>query len=227
MRCCCAFRYWVVIETRLLRAFRAVAEELHFGRAAERLHMSQPPLSLSIRQLEELLGAALFIRTTRQVQMTAAGEELLRHIRKMEQIHVEATTAIRHLASGMTGELTIALTPSAAYTPITMVLQSFRTQFPDIHLRLREMNSRDMADALLGGHVDAALARPFKFSSALTSQTVYIEPLYLSVPHSHVLATKSMITVEDLATLVLLCHKLRFTLTLPQQGQCPRRSINR
>lgn len=186
-----------MIDSRLLRAFKAVAEELHFGRAAQRLHMSQPPLSLSIRQLEEQLNVTLFVRTTRQVQLTAAGAELLEHLPAIEAAHDRAIGALRHMAQGVSGSLTVALTPSAAFTPIPQVLRGFRKQFPQVQLSFREMNSRDMGQALQAGSVDLALGRLLEHHDALSSQTIYQEPMYLSVPQEHELADRNSVTLRE------------------------------
>lgn len=201
-----------MIDSRLLRAFKAVAEELHFGRAAQRLHMSQPPLSLSIRQLEAALGAPLFVRTTRQVQLTAAGTALLQRLPRIEAAHQEALEAVRHMALGISGELSVALTPSAAFTPIPLVLRSFRAQFPDVHLQFREMNSRDMGQALRTGAVDLAIGRLFTRSDALKAHALYREPMYLSLPKGHRLADRHSVTLQEaLATEVI--------------GYCPKESL--
>lgn len=187
-----------MLDERLLRAFKAVAEELHFGRAAQRLHMSQPPLSLSIRQLEEQFGTALFIRTTRSVQLTSAGAQLLRSLPDIEQAHQQAITAVQQAASGLSGELSVALTPSATYTSIPRALRAFRAQYPQVHLDLREMNSRHMAPLLLSGQLDLALARPLITSTALHSRPIYHEPLVFCVPHGHPLALREAITVAQI-----------------------------
>lgn len=188
----------MILDERLLRAFKAVAEELHFGRAAQRLHISQPPLSLSIRQLEEQLGVSLFIRTTRSVQLTPAGAQLLRSLADIEQVHQQAVTAVQQAASGLSGELSVALTPSATYTPIPRALRAFRAQYPQVHLDLREMNSRHMAQLLLSGQLDLALARPLITSTALQSRPIYHEPLVFCVPHGHPLALREAVTVEQI-----------------------------
>ena len=159
--------------------------------------MSQPPLSLSIRQLEEQLNVTLFVRTTRQVQLTAAGAELLEHLPAIEAAHDRASGALRHMAQGVSGSLTVALTPSAAFTPIPQVLRGFRKQFPQVQLSFREMNSRDMGQALQAGSVDLALGRLLEHHDALSSQTIYQEPMYLSVPQEHELADRNSVTLRE------------------------------
>lgn len=171
-----------MIDSRLLRAFKAVAQELHFGRAAQKLNMSQPPLSLSIRQLEELLAVPLFVRTTRNVQLTSAGAELLRRLSQIEDAHSQAIEAVRQTGLGMEGVLNVALTPSAAFTPIPSVLRLFSEQFSRVQLTVKEMNSRDMGQALMAGSIDLAIARPFKLSDVLSAEIIYHEPMFLSMP---------------------------------------------
>lgn len=202
----------MMIDSRLLRVFKAVAQELHFGRAAQRLHMSQPPLSQSIRQLEEILNVPLFVRTTRQVQLTAAGAELLQHLPAIEAAHERAVEAMQHMARGVNGSLAVALTPSAAFTPIPQVLRGFRKQFPHVQLSFREMNSRDMHQALLAGSVDLALGRLLAQSEGLTCRTIYQEPLYLSVPKEHHLAHRCSVTLAEALETELI-------------GYCPKDSV--
>ncbi|MDR3002888.1 MAG: LysR family transcriptional regulator [Acidovorax sp.] len=196
-----------MIDSRLLRAFKAVAEELHFGRAAQKLHMSQPPLSLSIRQLEELLDVPLFVRTTRHVQLTSAGAELLQRLPDIEAAYNLAIEAVRQTGLGMEGTLNVALTPTAAFSPIPLVLRRFCEQFPRVQLTLKEMNSRDMGQALMTGQIDLAIARPFACSDALRSQVVYREPMFLSQPMEDVKEGRQSVSLQEaLQTRVIGYH---------------------
>ncbi|CAM3700876.1 LysR family transcriptional regulator [Bordetella flabilis] len=190
----------MMIDNRLLQAFAMVAEELHFGRAAQRLHISQPPLSQSIRRLEETLGVTLLIRSTRSVRLTAAGAELYRHVQKLAQDADAMVRAVRQAEQGEIGQLIIGLTPSAAYSNLSDVLYAFRKRYPTVQLDLREMNSNAMPEALHQRHLDLALLRPPFADPDLSPQRVYQEPMLVAMRKDHPLAAKrwvSMATVLD------------------------------
>src|SRR5690606_3943255 len=115
-----------MLDSKLADMFMVVAEELHFGRAAQRLFMTQPPLSQAIRRLEEQVGATLFMRTTRSVRLTAAGEELQRRLRLIGAELEQTVQAVQQVHRGETGLLRIALTPSSAYAGVSRHLYCFR-----------------------------------------------------------------------------------------------------
>src|SRR6185295_10299802 len=127
-----------IIELRHLRYFVAVAEELHFGRAAARLNLAQPPLSQQIRKLEEALGHALFTRTSRAVKLTPAGAALLERARYTLRKVVEDVEAVRSVGRGELGFLTVGFIGSAMLTPLPSVLGRYRREYPGVTLRLRE-----------------------------------------------------------------------------------------
>src|SRR5690606_554748 len=149
-----------MLDTRLLKCFAVVAEELHFGRAAKRLFMTQPPLSQNIRKLEAQLQVQLLVRSTRSVRLTPAGELLKRRITALEKEMAQTIRAVRELHFGEKGRLRIALTPSAAYSTFPQCLHAFRQTYPDVTVELIEMNSSEMPDALRHGRLDMALMRP-------------------------------------------------------------------
>src|ERR1700742_4707138 len=128
------------IEVRHLRYFIAVAEELHFGRAALRLHMAQPPLSQQIRRLEEMLGHALFLRTSREVRLTAAGEELLERARRTLRKIESDIAAARKIGRGEAGSLTVGFIGSGMLTALPKMLGRYRRQYPEVDLQLREFH---------------------------------------------------------------------------------------
>ena len=126
------------LELRHLRYFVAVAEELHFGRAAARLHLSQPPLSQQIRKLEDILGYALFVRTSRSVKLTNAGEALLERARRTlrnVQRDIDETRSIGH---GEVGSLNIGFVGSAMLTTLPAIFRAYREAYPRVHLQLHE-----------------------------------------------------------------------------------------
>src|SRR5512134_85731 len=126
------------MELRHLRYFVTVAEELHFGRAARRLHLSQPPLSMQIKSLEQQIGTPLLLRTQRRVELTAAGEAFLREAREILGRVGSATEAARRAARGETGELAVGFVSIADYSILPPALREFRLRNPGIRLVLRE-----------------------------------------------------------------------------------------
>lgn len=173
------------LELRQLRHFVTVAEELHFGRAAERLHMTQPPLSQSIAGLEELLGASLFLRNRRQVALTAAGSALLPEARRILEDAGALPALVRRVAAGEAGRLTLAFVSTADYSVLPAILQRYRAAFPEVGLVLREATSDVQAEELLSGRIDAGFVippLPSHTDAALAYMKVLEEPLILCAP---------------------------------------------
>src|ERR1700761_2002956 len=147
------------IEIRHLRYFVAVAEELHFGRAAQRLHIAQPPLSQQIRRLEDLLGHALFLRTSREVRLTAVGEELLERARHtLAKIEADVSAAQR-IGRGEAGSLTVGFIGSGMLTALPKMLGRYRRRYPQVDLQLREFYTARLTGALLDGTIDVGFLR--------------------------------------------------------------------
>ena len=176
------------LDARLLKCFSVVAEELHFGRAARRLFMTQPPLSQNIRRLETVLGVPLLVRNTRSVRLTAAGEELKRRIAVIERELSATAMSVRRVHEGQEGELRIALTPSAAYSRFPQCLYAFRKAYPGVRVEVSEMNSSEMPDALRHGRLDMALMRPPFADEDLKPERVLAEGLVLAVRSDHPVA---------------------------------------
>lgn len=174
-----------MLDPRLLKCFSMVAEELHFGRAAERLYMTQPPLSQNIRKLESLLGVTLLVRNTRSVRLTPAGEELQRRIATLERETEVALEAVRRVHHGQQGRLRIGLTPSAAYSAFSQCLYTFRRAYPAVSVEVSEMNSSEMPDALRHGRLEMALMRPPFADEDLAPERVLAEPLLFAVRKDH------------------------------------------
>lgn len=148
------------MELRHLRYFVTVAEELHFTRAAARLHIGQPPLSQQIQALEDELGVALFARTKRRVALTAAGERFLTHARQILQQTRDAVEDARRAARGEVGELRIGFTPSLPFTTLLPALiHAFRERHPHVTLTLREMMTLDQLRAVAAGKLDIGMVR--------------------------------------------------------------------
>ncbi|CAN7232830.1 LysR family transcriptional regulator [Massilia sp. LjRoot122] len=196
------------LELRQLRHFVTVAEELHFGRAAERLHMTQPPLSQSIAGLEELLGAPLFLRNRRQVALTAAGSALLPEARRILEDAGALPALVRRVAAGEAGRLTLAFVSTADYSVLPAILQRYRAAFPDVGLVLREATSDVQAEELLSGRIDAGFVippLPSHTDAALAYMKVLEEPLILCAPAGlDVLRGGGPVRLRDLPPLPLV-----------------------
>lgn len=173
------------IELRHLRYFVAIAEEKHFGRAAVRLHMTQPPLSQSIQSLEAMLGAALFRRTSRSVDLTAAGVALLPEARLLLQQADALPALAQRAAGGTTGLLRLSFISSADYSMLPGLLREFRTHYPHVQLELREATTDIQLDDLAQGKIDAGLLLPplpDKSRKVLGYRPVLSDPLVAAVP---------------------------------------------
>ena len=189
------------IELRHLRYFIAVAEELHFGRAAARLNISQPPLSQQIQILEEQIGARLLARTNRSVTLTAAGEQFLGDARQiLGQVEAAATRAAR-LHQGETGELRLGLTASAPFIKtVSDTLLLYRQRYPDVHVQTVESHTREQIGPLGDGTLDLGLMRNTPLPETLCWQVALREPMLAMVHHSHPLACRERISLRDLAS---------------------------
>lgn len=188
------------IELRHLRYFIAVAEELHFGRAALRLNISQPPLSQQIMQLETETGARLFNRTNRSVQLTAAGEQLLSDARAILLQVEQASDRAARLHRGEEGELRIGFTSSAPFTAVVSdALFRFRQRWPQVHIKMQEINTRQQLVPLHEGQLDLGVMRNTPLPADLRHQLLLSEPLYAVVHKAHPLAGAENISVTALA----------------------------
>ncbi|WP_220265688.1 LysR family transcriptional regulator [Enterobacter sp. Colony194] len=188
------------IELRHLRYFVAVAEELHFGRAAARLNISQPPLSQQIQILEAQVGAKLLARTNRSVSLTAAGTQFLADSRQiLSQVEAAAVRAAR-LHQGETGELRIGFTSSAPFIkPISDSLSQFRRGYPDVHLQTLEINTRAQIAPLNEGELELGLMRNTHLPDTLDWQLILREPLMAMVHRENPLAARPAISLRELA----------------------------
>jgi DNA-binding transcriptional LysR family regulator len=188
------------MELRHLRYFLAVAEERHFGRAAERLHIAQPPLSQQIRRLEAELGVELFHRTTRRVELSTAGELLLERARSILAAADLAADDCRRAALGEFGRLSVGFTGSTTYALLPAVASALREGLPGVELELHgEMTTPAQVDGLLHGSLDLGFLRPPVRSRELTIELIRSEPLVAVLPAGHRLADLEEIPVEELA----------------------------
>jgi DNA-binding transcriptional LysR family regulator len=173
-----------MVDVREARYFIAVAEELHFGRAAERLHMSQPPLSQAIKALEHRLGTSLLHRTTREVSLTTAGAVLLDACRALVGASEAADAAVRQAADGQAGELRIGAVTSAFSDPLPRVLELFQAAHPRVDVRVREVDTHVAVQSLRRREIDVALARQLATPPGCERVTLRREPFVLAVPAS-------------------------------------------
>lgn len=183
-----------------LRYFSAVAERLHFGRAAEALHISQPPLSRAIRGLEEQLGVPLFVRTRRRVELTPAGERLLEEARRLGAQLERAVNGLRAVAAGEEERLRIGFVSLADYGVLPGLLKAYKAAHPRVRLALREMLSPDQAIALVSGELDFGLLLPPVHGAAeLEHIVVQRERFVAALPARHRLARSRRIAMRALA----------------------------
>jgi DNA-binding transcriptional LysR family regulator len=191
-------------ELRHLRYFVAVAEELNFSRAAERLHMAQPPLSVAIRQLEQEIGASLFVRTTHEVRLTEAGDALLSGARRTLDEARAAVTAARRAAAGEVGSLHIGYNWSAHFETLPALGQAFGHRYPDVELLAEEMRPSGMPAALRSGTIDAALALYPELADGFCYRTIRREPVVALLSSTHPLALEPDVELGALADECLL-----------------------
>jgi DNA-binding transcriptional LysR family regulator len=187
-----------MIELRHLRYFVAVAEELHFGRAAERLHIAQPPLSQQIRQLEQQLGFELFHRTKRNVRLTEAGQVFLEECRLVFRQFEQAIRAGQQASRGEVGKLVIGFVSSAAYSVLPPILNQFRNRFPTVNLTLRELTTDQQLHWLRDQQIDVGFVRPPIEDVEFNSITILQEPLVVALSETHPLAKLDFISLRSL-----------------------------
>jgi DNA-binding transcriptional LysR family regulator len=199
----------IKFDAKLLAAFCAAAEELHFGKAADRMFMSQPPFSQLIKRLESQVGTPLFVRTTRSVQLTPAGQVMHQQATKLLSDTQAMLRLVRLAAAGEAGSLSIGLTPTAACSPLAEALYRYRRAHPDIELDLREMNSNEMQAALRRKSIDVALMRPYRIEPDIEAVEVLSEPMLLAVRKDDPLAALKRISVKRISAIPLVGYDAR------------------
>jgi len=187
-----------MFELSQLRCFVAVAEELHFSRAAERLNMTQPPLSRQIRLLEHHVGVQLLERNSRTVRLTAAGKAFFPEAARILRIAEEATFAARRAAKGEQGNLAIGFTSASGYSLLPEVVRRLRECAPGVSLTLKELVSTVQVEALNAGELDLGLLRPHPLGGELDSRLIARESLMLAIPEGEAEAWPREPTLDDL-----------------------------
>jgi DNA-binding transcriptional LysR family regulator len=181
----------MIMDLRRLRYFVATSEELHFGRAAKRLGMSQPPLSMQIRSLERELGVTLFDRDQRNVALTAAGEVLLRETRRILAALDHAKLVTQRAAQGLHGALSVGFITPAEYSFLPRLVRTFRQQYPGVTLQLREAMTDTQIEQLKRGALDVGLLYGAVDGPGFSCQVIWSEPLVAAIPRKHALAASA------------------------------------
>lgn len=192
-------RYLIDMELRHLRYFVAVAEELHFRKAAERLHIAQPPLSQQIHNLEEELGARLFERANRRVRLTEAGTSFLKEAREILQHAERACEIARRADRGETGRLSVGFVGSVVHYFLPEVFRLFRKRFPDVELVLHELNTAEQVKALLDKRIGIGFLYPPFRDERLEFQAIIRAPFIAAMPEKHPLSRLDVIPLIELS----------------------------
>lgn len=189
-----------MIETRLLRQFIAVAEELNFRRAAERLHMAQPPLSQAILRLEDMLGYPVFERSNRRVSLTPAGTAFLATARQVLASLEEGVAAARRVAQGIEGHVRLGFIHITPYAHVLHALRAFRAASPAVQFTLREASTQQQVEWLERGEIDIALLRaPGRSTPGLRFERLSGEDILVALPAGHRCAGQARVDLADLA----------------------------
>jgi DNA-binding transcriptional LysR family regulator len=186
------------MEFRHLRYFLVLAEELHFGRAARRLSISQPPLSLNIQQLEASVGAQLFERDSKGVRLTAAGRAFRESATALLAQAEEARLLAREIEAGAVGRLRVGFVGSMLYRGLPQRLREFQARYPGIQVALTELNSQEQIDGLLQGRLDAGFIHTGRVPDELATRLVHSEPFVCCMPEDHPLTVRRALKLTEL-----------------------------
>ena len=186
------------MEFRHLRCFTVLAEELHFGRAAQRLAMTQPPLSMAIQQLEADVGARLFDRNSRGVALTAAGQAFLPRAQALLEQAAQAAREARDVGQGLAGQLQIGFAGTVLYRGLPQVLQAFTAAHPQLRLALRELSSSEQLVELVHDRLDLGFVHTTRVPAGFSQILVSSQPFMACLPASHPLAAAGRLTLDQL-----------------------------
>jgi DNA-binding transcriptional LysR family regulator len=224
-----------MVELRHLRYFVAVAEELHFGRAAERIGIAQPPLSQQIQRLEKEIGVQLFVRNRRRVRLTEAGEVFLEEARATLRQAEQAVDLVKRASRGEVGRLNVGFVGSATFNVMPPILRRFRKDYPDVDLMLYELSTTQQVAALHERRIDIGFVRPPFSASDLALEVIAREPLVTILPFDHPLAERPSLRLAELtgepfilfpnsygpglhARIVAACHQAGFNPRVVQEA---------
>ncbi|QNP50405.1 LysR family transcriptional regulator [Diaphorobacter aerolatus] len=186
------------MEFRLLRYFAALADELHFGRAAARLSISQPPLSVAIKQLEEQVQAQLFERNSKEVRLTAAGEHLLPRARQILALSSQAAQETSDVARGVRGHLRVGFVGASLYRGVPQALQAFQALHPQVRVDMLELNSAEQLQELQQARLDLGLVHSVRPPDDVSSLKLMDEPFMACLPEGHALTALDVIQLPEL-----------------------------
>lgn len=199
------------MELRHLRCFLAVAEELHFARAAERLHIEQSPLSRAIKELEEDLGVQLFVRTTRSTRLTHAGKMFQQHVPRIFTVLQQARDSVKAASNGFQSQLRVALSDGIPPSRFSSFLALCRQEEPETEIRLFEVPLAQQIKGLQDDFYDVGFARSNEVGDGLIAEAIWSDPLVVAVPARHPLLTYKRIPLEEV---------LRYPLVLGDPTAC-------
>jgi DNA-binding transcriptional LysR family regulator len=199
------------LELRHLRCFLAVAEELHFARAAERLHIEQSPLSRAIKELEEELGTPLFLRTTRSTRLTHAGKLFLEHVPRVFTALQQARDSVKAAANGFRSQLRMALSDGIAPSRFSSLLALCRQEEPEVEIRLSEVSLSQQLKGLHDDLYDVGFAQSNEVGDGIVAVPAWSDPLVVAVPERHPILSHKRIPLEEL---------LRYPLVLCDPQAC-------
>jgi len=186
-----------LFELRQLRCFVAAAEELHFGRAAARVNMTQPPLSRQIQLLERVLGVKLLVRTSRVVKLTPAGRVFLLEARRILRLTESAALTARRTSSGEAGTITLGFTAASGYSFLPSLISTCTSRLPNVNVSLKEMVSIEQTEAILTGRIDVGLLRPPIDRAEFSKILILTEPLVAALPSGDTRLQRATLTLED------------------------------
>lgn len=186
------------VQLTQLRCFVAVATELHFGRAARMLNMSQPPLTRHVQMLEHALGVTLFDRNKRSVRLTASGRALLPDAQEVLRRLANAEISVKRAAEGTVGSVVMGFIPASSYAVLPRLLALAKQHLPDVDIVLREMQSLDQYEALSNETIELGLVRPITQRPEISNQALLKESFVLAIPMDHPLAAKTQVKLADL-----------------------------
>ncbi|HIE4498756.1 TPA: LysR family transcriptional regulator [Pseudomonas aeruginosa] len=185
------------MELRHLRCFVAVAEELHFARAAERLHIEQSPLSRTIKELEEDLGEQLFVRTSRSTRLTRAGKLFLEHVPRIFTALEQARDSVKAAANGFHGQLRIALSDGITPSRLPTLLALCRQEEPEVEIRLFEVPLSQQIKGLHDDLYDVGFAQSDEVGDGIAVEPIWSDPLMVAVPARHPLLKHKRIPLDE------------------------------
>ncbi|VTU33143.1 Hca operon transcriptional activator [Variovorax sp. PBS-H4] len=200
-----------MIQFSQVRCFVAVAQELHFGRAAKRLHMTQPPLSRQIQQLEHALGVVLLERDRRQVRLTAAGRAFLPEADHLMRVAEAASLTAQRATSGTVGSVRLGYVPGISCTLLPPLVAALSRDFPDVDTDLRELSTHEQVDALRSDRLDLGLVRMPWARGEFDTCCLVREAFIAAVPAGHLLASRERLSIGDL-------HRQPMLMFHPAQG---------